>query len=210
MTKLNIKTLGELIEKDKKKTGDVKRMIDRYGVYYRNRWHEWEAATKDRSGSEQMIDAAISALGDYADIFDERAPMDAAEEYYSNPNNHDIYRFGFQANENSELFVEQTRIQTLEEQIELLKEENRRLGGKYEPSLDKDLLAPELELANQVYREAIDKRDTKTNKVEGKTPREWMLDRLSKIDDTLGEPTMLRIASVANWDKKQTNKPKKN
>jgi len=40
MTKQNIKTLGELVEKDNKKTGDVKRMIDQYGVYYRNRWHE--------------------------------------------------------------------------------------------------------------------------------------------------------------------------
>ena len=40
MTKLNIKTLGELVEKDNKKTGDVKRMIDQYGVYYRNRWPE--------------------------------------------------------------------------------------------------------------------------------------------------------------------------
>jgi len=27
-----------------------------------------------------MIAAAISALGNYADIFDERAPMEAAEE----------------------------------------------------------------------------------------------------------------------------------
>ncbi len=209
MTKLNIKTLGELVEKDKKKTGEVKRMIEHYGVYYRNRWHEWEAAPKGKSGSDMMINTAISALGDYADIFDERAPMDAAEEYYSNPNHHDIYRFGFQANENGELSVEQTRIQTLEEQIERLKEENKRLGGNYEPSIDKALVAPELELANQIYREALDKRDPKTNKVEGETPREWMLDRLPKIDETLGEPTMLRIASVANWDKKQTNKSKK-
>ncbi|MBL6945589.1 MAG: hypothetical protein ISR47_03020 [Rhodospirillales bacterium] len=209
MKKTNIKTLGELIEKENQKTGDVKRMIDRYGVYYRNRLREWEAAPKDASGSEQMIDAAISALGSYADMFDERTPMDVVEEYYRNPHHHDIYRFGFQANENGELFVEQTRIQTLEDQIERLKEENKRLGGNYEPSIDKALVAPELELANQVYREALEKTDPKTNKVEGKTPREWMLDRLSKIDESLGEATMLRIASVANWDKKQTNKSKK-
>ncbi len=209
MTKLKIKTLGELVEKDKVKVADVRRMIERYGVYYRSRWHEWEAAPIEADGSKPIIDAAISALGDYADIFDPRTPMEAAEEFYRKPDNHDIFSYGFNQNEAGELYVEKTRVQTLEEQIERLKEENRRIGGNYEPSIDKNLVAKELELANQVYREAIDKRDPKTNKVEGKTPREWMLDRLAKIDETLGEPTMLRIASVANWDKKQTNKSKK-
>ena len=209
MTELKIKTIGELVEKDKVKVADVRRMIERYGVYSRTRWHEWEAAPAEDTNSKPTIDAAILALGDYADIFDARTPMDAAEEFYSEPENHNIFSYGFTQDEAGELYVEQTRIQTLEEQIEALKEENRRLGGNYNPSIDKNLIAPELELANQVYREALEKRDPKTNKVEGKTPREWMLDKLAKIDASLGDPTMLRIASVANWDKKQSNKSKK-
>lgn len=209
MTKLNIKTLGELVEKDNKKTGEVNRMIDRYGIYYRNRWHEWEAAPIGNSSSDLMINAAVSALGNYADIFDPRAHMDAAEEYYSNPNNHDIYRFGFNQNEAGELFVEMTRIQTLEEQVSRLTEENKTLGGIYESQSNKELIAPELEIANQVYREAIKQCDPDTNKVNGKTPREWMLSRLAEMDNDLEEPAIKRIASVANWDKKQTNKSKK-
>ena len=110
-------------------------------------------------------------------------------------------RYGFNQDENGKLFVKNTPIQTLEEQIESLKEENKRLGGVYESQVDKELIAPELELANQIYREALKKRDLKASKVEGKTPREWMVDRLSKIDSAMIDSVKLRIASVANWKK---------
>ena len=68
MTELNIKTICDLVQKGNKKLGDIKRMIERYGVYYLNRWEEWEAAPKDLSSSDQIINGAISALSDYADI----------------------------------------------------------------------------------------------------------------------------------------------
>ena len=209
MTELNIKTICDLVQKDNKKLGEIKRMIDSYGVYYLNRWEEWEAAPKNVNSSEQIINNAISALGDYADIFDERTSIEVVEDFYNNPSHHDIYKYGFNQDENGKLFVKKTPIQTLEEQIEILKEDNKRLGGVCEPQVDKELVAPELELANQLYREASNKRDPKTNKVEGKTPREWMLATLAKMDLRLEDPAMKRIASVANWDKKQTNKPKK-
>ena len=208
MTKLNIKTLGELLEKDKKGVGDVKRMIDRYGIYYWAPWKEWEAAPKDVNSSEQIINNAISALCDYADIFGKLISTSAPEEFYHNPGKHIIYSYGYNQDEGGKLFVEKTHIQTLEEQIEGLKEENKRLGGVYESQVDKELVAPELELANQIYREALKKRDPKTNRVEGKTPRKWMLDTLAEMDAGLEDPEMKRIASVANWNKKQTNKSK--
>ncbi len=206
MTKLNIKTLGELLEKDKKGVGDVKRMIDRYGIYYWAPWKEWEAAPKDVNSSEQIINNAISALCDYADIFDKLISTKAPEEFYDNPGEHDIYRYGFNQDESGDLFVEKTHIQTLEEKIESLKEENKRLGGVYESQVDKELVAPELELANQIYREALKKRDPKTNKVEGKTPSNWMKGRLGEINNALKDSVKNRIAAVANWSKEQTNK----
>ena len=209
MTELNIKTLGELVEKDKKKVGDVKRMIERYGIYYLNRWHEWEAAPKGSSISDQIINNAISALGEYADIFDERTPIEDVEDFFRNPDQLHIYRYGFNQDKNGNLLVEKTHIQTLEEQIESLKEENKRLGGVYESQTNKKLVAPELELANQLYRDALKKRDAKTNKVEGKTPLNWMQDRLQKIDSKLGDATIKRIASVANWHNKHSNIPNK-
>ena len=209
MTELNIKTLGELVEKDKKKVGDVKRMIERYGIYYLNRWYEWEAAPKGSSNSDQIINNAISALGEYADIFDERTPIEDVEDFFRNPDQLHIYRYGFNQDKNGNLLVEKTHIQTLEEQIENLKEENKRLGGVYESQTNKKLVAPELELANQLYRDALKKRDAKTNKVEGKTPLSWMQDRLQKIDSKLGDATIKRIASVANWHNKHSNIPNK-
>jgi|GEM_PF-661690 len=209
MTELSIKTLGELVENDKRKVADVKRMIEEYGVYVRTRWHEWEAAPAEDGRSKPVINAAISALGDYADIFDPRSPIEAAEEFYKKPNNHDIFSYGFNQDNAGQLYVKNTRIQSLEEQIERLKEENRRLGGNYEPSIDKELIAPHLELANQVYREALEKRDPKTNKVEGKTPRIWMEDRLAGMGLSLKDSMIKTIATVANWRKVQVNPPKK-
>ena len=209
MTELKIKTLGELVEKDKKKVGDVKRMIERYGIYHLNRWYEWEAAPKDVSNSDQIINNAISALGDYADIFDERTPVEDAEDFFRNPDQLDIDRYGFNQDENGNLFVEKTRIQSLEDEIENLKEENKRLGGVHKTLANNNLVAPELVLANQIYREALKKRDPKTNKVEGKTPRRWMLDSLAEMGTGLEDTAIKRIATVANWDKKQTNKSKK-
>jgi hypothetical protein len=209
MTKLNIKTICDLIQKDNKKLGDIKRMIDRYGVYYLNRWEEWEAAPKDLSSSDQIINNAISALGDYADIYHTRVSNEELADYYGDPSDPRITRYGFNQNENGNLFVEKTHIQTLEEQIENLKEENKRLGGDYESQIDKELVAPELKLANQLYRDALKKLDAKTNKVEGTTPREWIKSKLAKMDVDLEDAAILRIASVANWDKKQINKSKK-
>jgi hypothetical protein len=209
MTELNIKTICDLVQKDNKEFGDIKRMIENYGVYYLNRWEEWEAAPKNLSSSDQIINGAISALGDYADIYYTRVSNEELANYYSDPTVPRITRYGFNQDENGKLFVKKTPIQTLEEQIEILKEDNKRLGGVCEPQVDKELVAPELELANQLYQEALKKRDPKTNKVEGKTPREWMLATLVKMDLRLEDPAMKRIASVANWDKKQTNKSKK-
>ena len=209
MTKLNIKTICDLIQKDNKKLGNIKGMIDRYGVYYLNRWEEWEAAPKDLSSSDQIINNAISALGDYADIYHTRVSNEELADYYGDPSDPPITRYGFNQDENGNLFVEKTHIQTLEEQIEKLKEENKRLSGDYESQVDKELVAPELELANQLYRNALKKRDAKTNKVEGKTPREWIKSELAEMDVDLEDAAKLRIATVANWDKKQINKSKK-
>jgi hypothetical protein len=201
MTELNIKTICDLAQKDKNKLGDIKRMIESYGVYYLNRWEEWEAAPKDFSSSEQIINDAISALSDYADIYYTRGSNEELADYYSDPSDPRITRYGFNQDENGNLFVEKTHIQTLEEQIEKLEEENKRLGGVYESQTNKKLIAPELELANQLYRDALKKRDAKTNKVEGKTPREWIKLQLELMDLDFDKAAILRIASVANWKK---------
>ena len=209
MTELNIKTICDLAQKDNKKLGDIKRMIESYGVYYLNRWEEWEAAPKDFSSSDQIINDAISALSDYADIYYTRGSNEELADYYSDPSDPRITRYGFKQDENGNLFVKKTHIQTLEEQIENLKEDNKRLGGVWESQANKKLVAPELELANKIYREALKKQDPKTNKVEGKTPLNWMQDRLQKIDSKLGDATIKRIASVANWHNKHSNIPNK-
>ena len=201
MTELNIKTICDLAQKDKNKLGDIKRMIESYGVYYLNRWEEWEAAPKDFSSSEQIINDAIFALSDYADIYYTRGSNKELADYYSDPSDPRITRYGFKQDENGNLFVKKTHIQTLEEQIENLKEDNKRLGGVYESQVNKELVAPELELANQLYRDALKKRDAKTNKVEGKTPREWIKLQLELMDLDLDKAAILRIASVANWKK---------
>ena len=209
MTELNIKTLGELAQKDEMKLGDIKRMIDLYGVYYLSRWGEWEAAPKNLSSSNQSINTAISVLADYAEIINGPNYIQATEEYFRYPDHQPIDRYGFNQDKNGNLFVEKTHIQTLEEQIENLKEDNKRLGGVWESQANKKLVAPELELANKIYREALKKQDPKTNKVEGKTPLNWMQDRLQKIDSKLGDATIKRIASVANWHNKHSNIPNK-
>ena len=208
MTKLKIKTLGELVEKDKKKVGDIKRMIDSYGVYYLNRWEEWEAAPKNVNSSEQIINNAISALGDYSDIYNTRLSHEELGDYYGDPSDPPITRYGFNQDENGNLFVEKTHIQNLEEQIENLKEENKRLGGVYESQANKELVAPELELANKIYRDAVKKYDPASGKINGKTPTQWMEDALAGMDSSLEDSAIKRIASVANWKNKQ-NKAKK-
>jgi len=208
VTKNNVKSFRVLLSKDGMKISYIAQLVQINGVLFRNRWGTWEAAFPDSPEVNPKIETALNALSDYVTA---EADMNSQylEEYYNSGTHHPFDDFGFQEDDKGNLFIEKTPVQTLEDEVERLKEENKRLGGKYEPSIQKDLVAPELELANQIYREALDRRDPETNKVEGKTPREWMLDRLAKIDNSLGEPTMLRIASVANWDKKQTNKSKK-
>ena len=208
MTELNIKTICALVQKDNKKLGEIKRMIDSYGVYYLNRWEEWEAAPKDASNSEQIINNAISALGDYADIHYTRVSNEELADYYGDPSDPGITRFGFKQDENGKLFVEKTHIQTLEEQIESLKEENKRLDGVFESQANKELVAPELELANKIYRDAVKKYDPASGKINGKTPTQWMEDALAGMDSSLEDSAIKRIASVANWKNKQ-NKAKK-
>ena len=85
MTELNIKTICDLVQKDNKKLGEIKRMIDSYGVYYLNRWEEWEAAPKNVNSSEQIINNAISALGDYSDIYNTRLSHEELGDYYGDP-----------------------------------------------------------------------------------------------------------------------------
>ncbi len=208
MKKSPIKVFAELLEKKNHTAGDLKRMVERYGVYHYNDLLEWKAAPIGEANSEQVVDDAISALKQYALIWDERYKHEAAPHFYKNPGEYDVYRYGFMQDEHGDFFVEKTRIQTLEEQIERLKEENRRLGGKYEPSLDKSLAAPHLELANQIYREALEKRDPTTNRVERETPKKWMISRLAEIDPNLTDNMTLTIATVANWSNEQRNKSK--
>ena len=226
MTKLNIKTLGELVEKDNKKTGDVKRMIDQYGVYYRNRWHEQEAAPRDASGSEKMIAAAISALGNYADIFDERAPMEAAEEYYSDPNHHDIYRFGFQAKKDGKLFVDKTAVQNQEELIEQLQSELASIKIDVKSlreqlneistwtgfdDVNDELIPKEHDVALQVYSSAIRAYNPETGEMDNNQPiKKWLKHKASEFfEDNQGDATYERVATVANW-KKEAGRPRKN
>jgi hypothetical protein len=122
MTEIKYKTLDELLHKDSKKIGDVKRMIERYGIYSYTRWEEWEAAPKGKGSSEQAIKNAISALGEYADIRSEGSQQ-SLDDYYRNPDNQAICRYGFRVENNNKLFVENTALQNQEELIEQLQSE---------------------------------------------------------------------------------------
>ncbi len=208
MKKTPIKNFADLLEKENHKAGDLKRMVERYGVYHYNDFLEWEAAPIGEGNSEQVIDNAISALKQYSQIWDGRYKHEAAPHFYEHPEEYDVYRYGFMQDEHGNFFVENTHIQTLEEQIERLKEENRRLGGNYKPSLDKGLIARHLELANQIYREALDKLDPKTNRIGSRTPKKWMEFRLAGMGLDLSDSMIKTIATVANWSPEQTNKPK--
>ena len=106
----NIKTICDLVEKDIKTIGEVKRMIKDFGVYHLNWCEEWEAAPKDLSSSDQIINNAISALGDYADIYHTRVSNEELADYYGDPSDPRITRYGFNQNENGNLFVEKTHI----------------------------------------------------------------------------------------------------
>ena len=223
MTELYIKTLDELLHKDSKKIGDVKRMIERYGIYLYNRWHEWEAAPKDKGGSEQTIKDAISALGEYADLFHEGADQQIMDDYYRKPDNQTICYYGFRVGNNNRLFVENTAVQNQEEQIEQLQSELTSAKNEIDKlkeqlseistwtgfaDVEEELIPKELDIALQVYRSAIKSYDPETGLINGKhTPREWMIVKVN--DDFLPdqEPAAKRIATVANW-KKEAGRPK--
>ena len=71
------------------------------------------------------------------------------------------------------------------------------------PSIDNLLsIRDVVEITNKEDDEEIlKKRDAKTNKVEGKTPREWIKLQLELMDLDFDKAAILRIASVANWKK---------
>jgi len=206
--KKNIKTFRILLIKDNMEINELAQLVKTNGTLYRNRWRAWEASLPRNAKTKDGIDAALNVLADFASAVNQGMEY-WFEELDDFSIHHPLDNFGFTIGENNELFVEKTAVQTLEDQLENLKEEIKRLGGVYEPQVNEELVAPELELANQLYRDALKKHDANTNKVEGKTPREWIKSELSKMNLDLEDAAILRIATVANWDKKQINKSKK-
>ena len=199
MKKTNIKTFRVLLIKDKMRARELAELVEVNGTHYIDRWGDWKASLPGNAETKDVIDAALNVLSDYASAHN---IMDSPyiEEFHDS-SHHPLDNFGFTIGKDNKLFVEKTAVQNLEEQIENLKEDNKRLGGVYESQVNKELVAPELELANQLYRDALKKRDAKTNKVEGKTPREWIKLQLELMDLDLDKAAILRIASVANWKK---------
>ena len=207
MKKTNIKTFRTILTNDNMSARDLAQLVKINGVLYINRWGDWVASLPGDAATKDVTDTALDEIANYVSAYICRDSQRVEEHYDSS--HHPLDNFGFTIGEDNKLFVEKTAVQNLDDQLANLKEENKRLGGVYKPQVNKELVAPELELANKIYREALKKRDPNTNKVEGKTPREWMLATLAKMDAGLEDPAMKRIASVANWDKKQTNKSKK-
>ena len=195
----NIKRFRALLIKNTMDANELAQLVRINGTLYINRWGAWEASLPGDVETKDVIDAALNALSDYASA---HINLDSqyVEEFHDS-SHHPLDNFGFTIGKDNELFVEKTAVQNLEDKLENLKEENKRLGGVYESQVNKELVAPELELANQLYRDALKKRDAKTNKVEGKTPREWIKLQLELMDLDLDTAAILRIASVANWKK---------
>jgi hypothetical protein len=123
MTNLSITTLDELLHKDQLSIGDLKRAIKDRGVCFVDGYGEWKAAPADEPSSDSPIEAALSALREYAHIRRSDTDLQLIEEYYRKPDSQPICFYGFNQDTAGKLFVGKADVQNQEERIEQLTSE---------------------------------------------------------------------------------------
>lgn len=220
--KKNIKTFRALLIKDTMEINELAQLVKINGTLYRNRWRAWEASLPGNAETKDVIDAALNVLSDFASIANQG--MDWIEELYDFSIHHPLDNFGFTIGENNELFVEKTAVQKQEELIAQLQSELTSAKSEIESlkdrlnkistwtgfdDVDKELIPKELNIALKVYSSAIDNYNPETGKMNnGKTPKQWLEDKVESDFNPKKDIACERIAIVANW-KKGPGRPKK-
>jgi hypothetical protein len=150
MTELDIKTLDELLHKDNRPIGDLKRMIENHGVCFIDGYEEWKAAPTNVASSGRPIEAALSALREFAYIRRSDTAPQLIEDYYRKPDSQPICFFGFNQDTTGNLFVKKMVIQNQEERIEQLIAELAK-ATKQSDALKEQIsnLETEIEAANE-------------------------------------------------------------
>lgn len=220
----NIKTFRGLVIENKMTANDIAQLVKGNGTFYRNEWAAWEAAIPRNEGMPEAIEAALSALAEYASASVHNA-MKSMEDLHDPSVHHPLDNFGFTVGLDEKLYVEKTPLQSQEELTKKLKVELADAKDEIEilkaqlheistwtgfDDVDEELIPEELDIALQVYMSGIKAYDPNTGRMNNDQPiKKWLAHKVNDFFD--GDPSAAqceRIATVANWQK-DGGRPKK-
>jgi hypothetical protein len=222
MKKTNIKTFRVLLVKDNMRANELAQLVKINGMLYMNRWGGWEASLPEKDKTKDITETALNEIAVYASAYIYHDSQHV-EEHHDFSTHHPLDNFGFTIGDNNKLFIEKTALQNQKELIAQLQSELTGAKSEIESLKDrlnkistwtgfddvnKELIPKELDIALQVYSLAINDYNPETGKMNnGKTPKQWLINKINVDFNPNEEIDVKRIATVANW-KKGPGRPK--